>query len=87
LVEDFDGGGILGKVKEKVEALVEFWGLWWLKWRRRRKKMKMESWRSCSGCCGGDEGEVGGGLVLVKRKMKGNEEGKVYIGFRFVKVM
>ena len=26
-------------------------------------------------------------LVKVKRKMKWNEEGKVYIGFGFVKVM
>ena len=52
---------VLEKVKEKVEALVEFWSLWWFKWRRRRKKMKVGSWRSCSGCgCGGDEGGVGG---------------------------
>ena len=50
------------KVKEKVEALVEFLELWWFKWRWSRKKMMVGSWRSCSGCgCGGDEGGVGGG--------------------------
>jgi len=39
----------LEKVKEKVEALVEFWSLWWFPWRWRRKKMKVRSWRSCGG--------------------------------------
>ena len=34
---------VLEKVKEKVEALVEFLELWWFKWRWRRKKMKVGS--------------------------------------------
>ena len=34
---------VLEKVKQKVEALVEFWGLLWFKWRWRRKKMKVGS--------------------------------------------
>jgi len=29
LVKAFDGGGIFGEVKEKVEALVELLELWW----------------------------------------------------------
>jgi len=87
----FDGGGSLEKVKEVVEALVEFWSLWWFPWRWRRKKMKVKGWRSCSGGCGGgDEGGVGDGEgfgEVVKRIMKWNGEGKVFIGFGIMKVM
>ena len=46
--------------------------------------MKVRSWRGCSGCCcGGDEGGVGDGEgfdEVVKRIMKWNGEGEVFIG-------
>ena len=64
-----------------MKALVELLELWWFEWRWRMRKMKEKGWRSCSGV--GDEGGVGDGEgfdEVVKRIIKWNGEGEVFIG-------